>query len=508
LVRSEYLSGVWLIQIGQSYPFSSMLTPTLQAQPPLEFIPPAFNPIVFWGVRSLLPVYRHWRAQIDGIEVTQAETLVELYQQFQAGNVRFLLAFRHPSINDPLCMAHLLWERVPHVAKQRGFKLDPRAVHAHFIYDRGIPLWAGEKIGWLYSRLGGTPIRRGKVDLMGLRSIRQLFATGQFPMAAAPEGATNGHNELVSPIEPGIAQFGFWCIEDLQKEGRSQPVVIVPIGIQYSFVEAPWRSLEQLLRQLEIDSGLSKVTSQLGTPSSLHDGVALTSEQEAALYKRLYRLGEWLLWLMEDFYRKFYHQDIPKSPAPSQLSSESQINEPIDTGHTANSRLSERLQRLLNAALTVAEQYFNLPAKGTITDRCRRLEQAGWDWIYREDLKQIELLPLVERGLADRIAEEASLRLWHMRLVETFVSVTGYYVAEKLTVDRFAETLLLLWDMVARLTGKSPFARPKLGQQRVYMTVGTPISVSDRWPSYQTNRRQAVASLTQDLQTALEQMIR
>lgn len=42
------------------------------------------------------------------------------------------------------------------------------------------------------------------------------------------------------------------------------------------------------------------------------------------------------------------------------------------------------------------------------------------------------------------------------------------------------------------------------------MTVGEPISVSDRWQAYQTSRRSAklaVADLTKDLQTALEEMI-
>jgi hypothetical protein len=106
------------------------------------------------------------------------------------------------------------------------------------------------------------------------------------------------------------------------------------------------------------------------------------------------------------------------------------------------------------------------------------------------------------------VAEEAHLRLWHMRLVETFVSVTGHYVLEKPTFDRYAETLLLLWDMVTRIKGKLPFPRPQLGQQRVQMTVGAPIVVSDRWDSYQSNRRQSVAKLTQDLQIALEEMIR
>jgi hypothetical protein len=113
----------------------------------------------------------------------------------------------------------------------------------------------------------------------------------------------------------------------------------------------------------------------------------------------------------------------------------------------------------------------------------------------------------VERGLADRIAEEADLRLWHMRLVESFVSVTGHYVIEKPSFERFAETLLLLWEMVTRIKGKPAFQRPSLGTQSVQITVSAPLSVSDRWDAYKANRRQAVAQLTQELQLALEKMI-
>lgn len=197
---------------------------SIQAQPPLEFIPSKFDPLVFGTVRSLLPTWRRWQIGITDIEVSNLKTLATLYEQFQDGKIRFLIAFRHPSTNDPYSMADMLWQQVPQVMRQQ--KIPVKApVHAHFIYDRGIPLWAGELVGWIYSRLGGTPIRRGRVDLMGLRSVRELFANGQFPMAAAPEGATNGHNEIVSPIEPGIAQFGFWCIEDLHKAGRTEKVL-------------------------------------------------------------------------------------------------------------------------------------------------------------------------------------------------------------------------------------------------------------------------------------------
>lgn len=479
-----------------------------QAQPPLEFIPPDFNPLVYQSTRLLLPFWTKWRVQIVDVQVYHAAQLVDLYQRFQAGEVRFMIAFRHPSVNDPFGLFNTLAYSIPEAARQQGIPLN-LPVHAHFIYDRGIPLWAGKPVGWLLSQLGGIPIRRGKVDVPALRAIRDLFANGRFPLAAAPEGATNGHTEVVSPIEPGIAQFGFWCVEDLQKANRSEEVLIVPVGVRYHYVSPPWQAIEQVIGQLEADCGLPPYSEanlpQVTTAPQAHSiqpgstrNPAEIAPEHLLLYRRLLRLGEHLLVLMEQFYSKFYHQNLKPE------SVETETGEAETSASTFNDQLAARLQRLLNAALAVAEQYFGIQPKGTLTDRCRRLEQAGWDWIFRADFDNIAQLPSVERGLADRIAEEANLRLWHMRLVESFVSVTGHYILEKPSVDRLAETLLLVWDTVARIKGRDTTHRPHLGQQQVKITITEPLSVSARWSAYQSSRRQAVTTLTQDLQTALE----
>lgn len=198
------------------------------------------------------------------------------------------------------------------------------------------------------------------------------------------------------------------------------------------------------------------------------------------------RLGNYLLDTMENFYRQFYHRSIPQ-------------DETLD--------FSDRLKRLLDIALTVSEEYFNLKPTGDLSSRCRRLEQAGWDCIYRYNLKGNDNWSAVELGLADRVAIEASLRMWNMRLVESFVAVTGRYIRENPTFDRFAETTLIVWRMINQLKGNTSIKPPNLGKKRAKLTVGEPISVSQKWSDYQTNRRQAVANLTQDLQNALEQMI-
>lgn len=467
-----------------------------QVQPPLEFIPPRLNPVVVKLLQWLLPAIMRSRTAIRRVEASNVEVLVDLFRQFQAGKIRFLLAFRHPSVNDPFSLAYLLARLVPKVARQQKVALR-QPLHAHFMYDRGIPLWAGSFMGWLYSQLGGTPIHRGKVDRVGLRSARDLFANGSLPLAAAPEGATNGHTEIISPLEPGLSQLAFWCVEDLHKANRDETVLVVPIGIQYRYITPPWDAIDQLLSQLEADAGL--------TVAAPHSGGA---SNERVLYGRLYRLGEHLLSLMEEFYSRFYHQSL----AIANLSlnkDDSAVPLPDLAAPISNEAFAIRLNALMDAALKVAEQYFNLQPKGSVIDRCRRLEQAGWDYIYREDLKSIDQISPLEHGLADRIAEEANHHLWHMRMVESFVAVTGKYVLEKPSVERFAETTLLMWDMVARIKGESPFDRPKLGKLKAVLTIGQPLSVSDRWHDYEGNRRnakQAVMALTQDLQTALEQM--
>ncbi|MBE9121987.1 1-acyl-sn-glycerol-3-phosphate acyltransferase [Tychonema sp. LEGE 07199] len=474
-----------------------------QVQPPLEFIPPAYNPLIVRGTQQILPYWLRFRTNISHIQAENVETLAELFHQFQNQKVRFLLAFRHPNSDDPYCLGQLIWKLVPQTARAKGIPLQ-FPVHSHFIYDRGIPLWAGAGVGWLYSRLGGTPIVRGKIDRAGLRSARDLFANSQFPIAAAPEGATNGHNEIVSPLEPGIAQMGFWCVEDLLKAGRTEEkVLIVPIGIQYRYVNPPWEPLEKLLTQLEIDCGLPPLD-RTNTTNLEAENSDPEDQNYKFQYLRLIRLGSHLLTVMSEFYSRFYHKKI--QPTTSILTS---LSLPDTTANdSGNEVMVARLTALLDVALQVAEEYFNLKPKGSLIDRCRRLEQAGWDYIYREDIKDIAALCPLERGLADRLAEEASLRMWHMRLVESFVSVTGRYVQEKLTAERLAETTLLLWDVLTRIKGGNPFGRPSLGKQQVKMTVGEPLSVGDRWQGYQTSRRLAVAELTQDLQSALEAMIK
>jgi 1-acyl-sn-glycerol-3-phosphate acyltransferase len=462
-----------------------------KAKPPLAFLPPNFN---LWALRSverLLPYWLQSKLQISQIDVAHIDRLVEVYKQSQMGKLRLILAFRHPSSDDAFCMGYLLTKKLPEGAKYHSISLKA-PVFAHFIYDRGIPLWAGRIATWLYPRLGGVPIHRGRADRVGLKTARELLVNSDMPLAIAPEGGTNGHSEIVSPLEFGVAQMGFWGMEDLAKAGSNQDVMILPIGIQYYYVDEPWFKLEDLLHQLEVECGIEV---------DRHDSLVAIRQSDGRplrklLYDRFYQLSQYLLYQMENFYAQFYNYQIPERPA---------TETPI-----SRTEIAQRLQSILDFALQISESYFNLKPKGTKIDRCRRIEQAGWNWIYREELKPPHNLSTVSQKLADRIATEADLRMWHMRIVESFVAVTGSYVKDKPTIDRFSEVTLLLWDLVARIKGENPTKRPILGRRRVQMTIANPIPISDYWDRYQRSRRdakQAVTDLTQELQTALEAMV-
>ncbi len=460
-----------------------------KATAPLEFLPPKFNLLVLRIVIGLLPYWLQSKLKICQIEAIHIDRLVEVYKQSQMGRLRLILAFRHPSGDDPFCLAYLLTRILPAAARAHHISLQS-PVFAHFLYDRQIILWAGEFVSWLYPKLGGIPIHRGKTDRLALKTARDLLVNGSMPLALAPEGRTNGHSELIDPIESGAAQLGFWAMEDLVKVGRlEEDVAILPIGIQYYYVDEPWGKLEQLLDRIERECGL-----EVDRHNSL---VAIGQNDQRAMrkliYDRFYKLSQYLLYQMENFYAQFYHYDIPVRLPLEEIISRTDI--------------AQRFQQLLDFVLAVSESYFNLKPKGTKADRCRRIEQAGWNWIYREELQSPSRLSPISRKLADRIATEADLRIWHMRIVESFIAVTGTYVKDKPTIDRFAEITLLLWDLVARINGTAPSNRPILGKRRVKMTIGNPIPISDYWDRYKSGRReakQAVVDLTQELQTLMD----
>lgn len=451
------------------------------AQPGLRFLPAHFSPWVHRLSRWALPLLLRTRGIVD-VQVEGAERLAQLFAEHQQGRARLLIAFRHPTTTDPLTMAQLVWEEVPRAARAAGLRLH-RPVYSQFLYDRGIPLWAGAAASWILGALGGIPIQRGKLDRVALKAARDVLAEGSSPLAIAPEGATNNHGERLGPLEPGLAQLAFWCCDDLAAAGRQQRVLIVPIALRYVTQGLDWPAVDALLDRLEAQLGQSPGPE--GASDSRGDG----RPAEERRYRRLIQLGEGVITVLEGFYRQAHGLELPPLPAPAPGPAA------IEHGFIA------RLDRIRNAALAVAETHLQLlRPKGSLGERCRRVEQAGWSRLYRDDL---EAMTPLERSLADWQATEARLAMDHMRLVEHFSTLSGSYVAEKPSFDRYTEVLQILWRAIAWINGTSHDKPPELGSRLARLSVGEPIDVTERHGRYLSGRREAVEGLMAELRARM-----
>ncbi|MFM7362354.1 MAG: 1-acyl-sn-glycerol-3-phosphate acyltransferase [Cyanobium sp.] len=451
-------------------------------RPPLAPIAPAFDRRVLALVHAALPLLLRLRlfpwlpAGITGLEVVDGDTLSRCLHRFHAGQIRLILAVRHAEVDDPLSALWLLSRDQPRRARRLGLAIG-RPVHAHFLFDRGMTLWAGAALGWLLGRLGGVSLRRGRhPDWTALRQARRLVLEGRFPFALAPEGATNGHGERIGPLEPGGAQLGLWCLEDLQRDGRGEEVLILPIALQYRYARPDWPALARLMGRLERSLGLPPWRDPLEAPAP----------DPAALHRRLVRLGDALMGRLEGFYA------LESAPA-------------LERG--------ERIARLLDRALATAEGRLRLAARGTPEDRCRRLEEAIWSRVYPDDLPPLGQLSPLDRGLADWRAVEASLAERHMRLAECFGAVSGRYVEQRPSYERFMETTLLIHDALSRLRGDRLPARPRLGARCVRLSVAAPLSVQERLQALRAAGngersrrlgRAVIASLNDDIRRSFE----
>ena len=431
---------------------------TQNARPALRRLPTHPSRMVQAVVSRLLPLL--FRGQ--GLEIRNgnaANGLARAFAAQQSGESNLLIAFRHPSTRDPVVLADLFWNRVPEAAQRLKLPL-ARPIQLRFLYDRGIPIWAGPVIGWLLQRSGGIAIHRGRLDRPALAQARSALAQGRYPLVVAPEGATNNLSGEMAPLEPGVAQLAFWAAEDLEKAGDMRQLDVLPVGIQYSWRQHNWRALDARLNALERHLGIRTAD-------------AWTGDHDTARQDRLIQIGMNLLKALEQLERL--------KPDPEQS-------------------FSERIGAYRLHGLAKAEAHFALRAVGNLQERCRRIEQAAWDRIYREGVDQ---LPPLERSLADWEAREADLQLTRMRLVEHFTSVSGHYISDRPDFDRFAEMLLLVEEAIGWIEDKPWHGKPSLGPQRVELRLGRALPVRPRLSQYRSNRRESMQLFMQDLEQAL-----
>jgi hypothetical protein len=439
-------------------------------RPGLKFLPPARNPwlLALAPLGSWLNVRlgsRVRREELHGIE-----KLIDAYRRMQDGEVRIIVAFRHPGVEDGPVVFRLMTGIVGREARRHRVPLR-RPPRGFFLYGRDVPYWAGEFLNWMLPLLGAISVFPGRYDSHSISTMRRFLTEMPHPIALAPEGQVSYHNERVAKLEDGTAQLGFWCMEDLKKQARTEEVLVIPVCTSYHYDPRDWKGLLRLLEKTEAECGLAP----------LEGGMRLPPGEDARrrICVRVTRISRQLVHLAENFYSRFYGLACPP---------------PED--EESDAVLQERLRGVCESALSVAEGFFHLRPKADFVQRVFACRQAGLAWMFREDIEDVEAISPVDRAMADRMALETWLTCRHVELVDLLEYLRTDYLAPDSGFDRFVESITNLWDLINRLEGGDISGRINPFHKTARIVVNEPIAVSPLWGAYRENRRKAVGTLT------------
>jgi len=436
----------------------------------LKFVAPQLNPLVLRLARTLGPLYVK---RVLGLRIHRPEqmnTLLQEYQQFAQGSSKLIIVFRHVHVHDAQVLFYTLNNLLPSYARAQKVRLANRP-HAHFLYGRGVPVWGGKRLEWLFSRLGGIPVHHRKLDRNGLDVVRSYMLQGKYPIALAPEGQVTYHNQIVHELEPGFAHLCLWAQKDLQQKGLDQDVRILPISqyYQYGKTEQEKRKvLLSLIKELQTETGMNIVF-----------GDTLPHNVQPVLAS----LGADLISRIEQFYTQYYGMSVCKEEAAK-------------GGAVPWECSRRRIEGLVDALLRMQEQHYCIqhPPKG-FTPRIYIVRLAGWNRIFVQGEAADSPESPLDVSLSEYLAAEAELYARHLEVVDLLAYFHPEYALESQDTNRHIEYLLNLLDAANRVQGGTIGQRRHPRSCQVSLQVGEPLSLSDLRTRKQPNSERTMRSL-------------
>ncbi len=430
------------------------------------------GPLVFLG-RQISGLYLRLALRFRKIEIRNARAIVQAVREFQQGRTRLILAFRHPYGDEPQLLFHVLERVLPRCAKKLGTPL-LRRLHMRPVHDYAVALWGDAVIRFILPRVGALPVYHTKIDTQSLNAIRGVMQNGPHPLGIAPEGQISYHAETLPRIEQGTVRLGLWCARDLEKEGRSEQVTVLPLSVHYRYETKDFPKILAALKRIDALCGLEPPPNTRGaTPESL--------------LPRIERIETRLLQITEAFYTQTYGY---------------QPQEPIASGPADAAARHERWAALLPFALSVAERILGIePGNDDPVQRMYRVRQTGWDRVVPE--RMAEKRSPVEAALADRSAGEAWFAMRHMELFDLMNYDDPAYLGPACPpgalFDRIVETVTTLYDLACRLMGGNITNRPHAIRKNAVLVPGAAMNLTQSLPQFHANAKRTVQALTDEL---------
>lgn len=452
------------------------------AAPGLPFLEPRFSPTVHAVARLLSPLYLRFGEGVSRVKVRGAPTLVDEYHRFRRGESRLIVAFRHPSASDAAVVGYLFGKRLPELARREGRPL-PGPAFVHFLYGRGVPLWAGPPTGWLLPRLGAIPVYHQRADARGMRAVRAAIVAGRFPVALAPEGQVTYLNKQFGALETGTGRIAVWGDKDLRAaDGTGAPKVrILPLSLEYRYGRGAGAAFDGALRWIEEQTGLTTEIGHRRPAKELQQGLLTLTEELLNMLDRIYANH--------------------RRPGRSGVGG----GAPGSTAGNRETAAAGRVAAICDAVLRAGEAVHGLSGEGPLLKRLFRLRDAGWRWRFREDLAR---LSPAERSMADSLARQAKEAARHMEVADALEYLDPTYIAGDAPFERLLEYLLVLQDVVNRLSGGTIANRMRPSGRMAVVTVGAPRAIAELTGEGATREREAARRVNAYIASQFEALIR
>jgi hypothetical protein len=281
---------------------------------------------------------------------------------------------------------------------------------------------------------------------------RKLLAEPDRKVVIFPEGQVYERNDTLLDFQGGVAQMAFWALDDLEKSGRDPELPLMPIAIRYRCHRPPDAIIARALADLE-------------------RSLAIESKSSLGAYERLLRIGGVILARIE---REEGVKSDPTQPFADRI--------PV-----AQNRALERVARAIGGKVDLASP----PA-----DRLHSLYNQLRAWV---DATADDQSGYDEHRYRQRLQIAAPLFKDLLRL-QNFIAITGSYVADEPTAERFLEVLnSFQHEVFGRIRHRAPFAAS--------VRVAAPLALGERLAEYRERKREVVKQATEDTRTAIRLLL-
>ncbi len=262
---------------------------------------------------------------------------------------------------------------------------------------------------WLLQRYGVFSIDREGTDRVAFKKAVSLLQEDKYPLMIFPEGEVYHCNDRVTPFREGASAIALTAAKRADR-----PIVCIPCGMKYRYLEDPTDELLSVMDQIE---------------RSIH----WRPRQHNPLPQRLLECAAALMGLKELEY----------------------------LGEVRNGTLPERTDFLANEILLRLEKSHEIDRhSGTIPERVKELRR-----------RTMELIQETEQP-TDKQTQRWNDDLDDLFLVVQLFSYPGDYVAENPTIDRIAETIDKLEEDVLQV-----YSATVRSAREATVTFGEPIPI-------------------------------